>query len=633
MDSYWQILLGNLATVALIMSVWTQTHTWIENRIAIGRTALFGITMGLGAVLSMMMAVQAQPGVYFDLRYALIAMAGLFGGPVSVILASSISAICRFAMGGNGMMLGLSGILGAALVSAACRMVVAGREANLKDVVALSLAITVTSFLIAASRFSPIEHLGILGRSLPVMGLNFGSVFVCGAIMVKVRDYARDRDLARFALAQSPSFYYIKDRHSRFRVVNDAVAKLHGFGRPAEMRGMTDADILDDERSSMLLLQEKMIMESGQSLIDKQELLETAEGPRWYSTTKIPVRSERGDIIGVAGVTHDITARKSMEVELAASRMHLDYAMREMSDGLALFSPSGHLVFANDQYRAFFPLTANVRVPGVHIRDILCAVVATGEQLELPEGGRESWVEEVASNLCIDNDQEIRTHSGSWLQIRTRRTNDGSALVMVTDMTVMKESEIALRKMTEQLRSLAETDGLTGLINRRVFDVRLEAAVESASADQPLSLLMIDVDRFKAFNDHYGHTAGDECLRAVADCMKQLRTRPSDVVARYGGEEFAIILPDTDGPGAVAVSERLRRLLDDRNIAHEASELGRVTVSVGVATTRASTSRSLLVDLADGALYGSKTGGRNRTTDVESGDQPSEVLRGHAIST
>ena len=614
MDIFWQILLGNLATVALVMSVWMQAHPWLEGRIPIGRDALFGVAMGLGAILSMMMAVEVQPGVYFDLRHALIAMSGLFGGPVSVIIAGTISATFRIGMGGAGLGLGLSGILAAALLSAALRAVTSSREPNVKDVVALSFAMTAASFLIAASRFSPIEQFSLLGHSLVAMALNFTSVFVCGLILVEVRDHARDRDLARLALAQSPSYYYIKDRASRFRVVNQAVAALHGFERPADLRGMSDFDIIDAERAESLLSEEKKIMESGQAIIDKQEMLETAAGMKWYSTTKIPVRSDKGEIIGVAGVTHDITARKLMEQELASSRMHLDYAMREMSDGLALFSPTGHLVFCNEQYGAFFPLTAHIRTPGRHIRDILAAVAETGEQINIPEDQQEAWINEVSSNLLVDNDQEIRTQAGGWLQIRTRRTNDGSALVIVTDMTVMKESEIALRKMTEQLRSLAETDGLTGLLNRRVFDVRLEAAVEESSGDHPLSLLMIDVDRFKAYNDHYGHTAGDECLRAVAGCLRQLRTRPGDVVARYGGEEFAILLPDTDGPGAIAMGERLRRLLHEADLPHAASDLGKVTVSVGVGTMLSRRDPSWLIDLADDALYASKTGGRNRTT-------------------
>ena len=614
MDIFWQILLGNLATVALVMSVWMQAHPWLEDRIPIGRDALFGAAMGFGAILSMTMAVEIQPGVYFDLRYALIAMSGLFGGPVSVIVAGIISATFRIGMGGAGLGLGLSGILAAALVSAAFRAVISSREPDVKDVVALSFAMTAASFLIAASRFSPIEQFALLGRSTLVMVLNFASVFVCGLILVKVRDHARDRDLARFALAQSPSYYYIKDHASRFRVVNQAVAALHGFERPADLRGMSDFDIFDPERAESLLSEEKRIMESGQPVIDKQEMLDSPAGVKWYSTTKIPVRSEKGEVIGVAGVTHDITARKLMEQELSSSRLHLDYAMREMSDGLALFSPTGHLVFCNEQYGAFFPLTAHIRTPGRHIRDILVAVVETGEQINIPEDRQEAWINEVSSNLLVDNDQEIRTQAGGWLQIRTRRTNDGSALVIVTDMTVMKESEIALRKMTEQLRSLAETDGLTGLLNRRVFDVRLEAAVEECNVDHPLSLLMIDVDRFKAYNDHYGHTAGDECLRAVAGCLRQLRTRPGDVVVRYGGEEFAILLPDTDGPGAVAVGERLRRLLHEANLPHAASELGKVTVSVGVGTMLSRRDPSWLINLADDALYASKTGGRNRTT-------------------
>lgn len=614
MDNFWQILLGNLAMVALVMSLWTQAQPWLEARMPLSRETLFGFVMGLGTVLSMVMSVQVQPGIYFDLRHALIAMSGLFGGAVPVLIAGVMAGTYRLAMGGSGIAFGMTGIVAVMVVSLTVRALIHRREATRRDVVTLSAAVTITSFLIAISRFSPVEQMDFVKFTLPVAALNFASVCICGLILVAVRDYSRDRDLARFALAQSPSFYYIKDRDSRFRIVNQAVAQLNGFECAGGMRGLSDFDLTTPERALALMAEERAVMETGNPVLDKQEKLDSPFGPKWYTTTKIAVRTEKGDVIGIAGVTHDITARKIMEQELVSSRMHLDYAMREMSDGLALFSSSGDLIFCNDQYQAFFPMTAHVRVPGSHIRDILAAVLETGEQLNIPTEQGEAWIDDVASGLLVDNDQEIRTHAGGWLQIRTRKTQDGSALVVVTDMTVMKESEIALRHLTDQLRSLAETDGLTGLINRRVFDIRLDAAMEGASEERPLSLLMLDVDRFKAYNDRYGHSAGDECLKVVAECLRQLRTRPSDVVARYGGEEFAVILPNTDTAGALAVAERLQRLVAERNLPHAGSELGKVTLSIGIGTLKTGQAPSSLVDLADEALYKSKEAGRHRIT-------------------
>src|SRR3989338_8597889 len=112
------------------------------------------------------------------------------------------------------------------------------------------------------------------------------------------------------------------------------------------------------------------------------------------------------------------------------------------------------------------------------------------------------------------------------------------AMVMVSDITARKQAETALRIAAEQLKNLAETDGLTGVLNRRAFDeVFAREAARSARDSRPLSLLMIDIDWFKPYNDTYGHPAGDECLRQVSRCLSECVRRPADSVARYGGEE------------------------------------------------------------------------------------------------
>lgn len=168
----------------------------------------------------------------------------------------------------------------------------------------------------------------------------------------------------------------------------------------------------------------------------------------------------------------------------------------------------------------------------------------------------------------------------------------------------------------EKLNLLAHSDGLTELLTRRAFDqaLALEFARGKRSAI-PLSLLIIDVDWFKRFNDHYGHPAGDECLRAVAGCMKATARRPTDSAARYGGEEFALILPETDARGAFVIAENLRGKVRDLGLTHAGSEKGIVTVSIGVGTFDPGSAPIEIADLlrrADEALYGAKAAGRDR---------------------
>jgi diguanylate cyclase (GGDEF)-like protein len=171
-----------------------------------------------------------------------------------------------------------------------------------------------------------------------------------------------------------------------------------------------------------------------------------------------------------------------------------------------------------------------------------------------------------------------------------------------------------LAEANRQLEALSITDGLTGLANRRRFDEVLEREWRrTRRLGLPLALLMIDVDHFKPFNDHYGHPAGDECLRQVAGVLQARTLRSTDLAARYGGEEFAVIAA-CDEAGAHQLARTLRQAIEALNLPHAASPLGRVTVSLGVAVCIPGNEQEAreLLNQADAALYRAKTGGRNR---------------------
>jgi diguanylate cyclase (GGDEF)-like protein len=172
-----------------------------------------------------------------------------------------------------------------------------------------------------------------------------------------------------------------------------------------------------------------------------------------------------------------------------------------------------------------------------------------------------------------------------------------------------------LRAASESLKQIATTDALTGLANRRSFDeTLLHEWRRCARAGASLALAMIDVDYFKAFNDAYGHVAGDACLRQIAEALAGCTKRPADFASRYGGEEFALILPESDADGAAALAESICRMVAEIAIPHEGSSLGVVTLSIGIVALIpvAEEDPQRLIAAADGMLYQAKNGGRNR---------------------
>jgi diguanylate cyclase (GGDEF)-like protein len=170
-----------------------------------------------------------------------------------------------------------------------------------------------------------------------------------------------------------------------------------------------------------------------------------------------------------------------------------------------------------------------------------------------------------------------------------------------------------LRAANEHLAGLASIDALSGLANRRAFDARLAAEWQHAiKQEQPLALLMIDVDHFKLFNDTYGHVEGDDCLRSIGKALAKV-AGPADFAARYGGEEFALLLPGGDTVTAIRAAENLRRAVEEMGIVHQPAPTRQVTISVGVASLMpdADENAEVLVEAADAGLYAAKRRGRN----------------------
>lgn len=209
--------------------------------------------------------------------------------------------------------------------------------------------------------------------------------------------------------------------------------------------------------------------------------------------------------------------------------------------------------------------------------------------------------------LCADG-------TSIWVEGNSVLSEDGtgSTILVLRDITDLKHVE-------EKLAVLALEDGLTGLANRRSFDQTLDLEWRKAVRDMSqLSLLLLDLDNFKLFNDEYGHQAGDDCLRSVAAATRSVLTRPDDLACRYGGEEFAVILSGTNADGATEVARRIGHAIEALQIPHLGNSAAPVvTASIGIATALARVGGTMrmpegLLQAADHALYRAKSEGRNR---------------------
>ena len=208
-----------------------------------------------------------------------------------------------------------------------------------------------------------------------------------------------------------------------------------------------------------------------------------------------------------------------------------------------------------------------------------------------------------------------------WVEASLRMISDrgrsglSGILLIARDISERKRTEEALQHAYREVEKLAVVDQLTGLANRRRFDECLTNEWRRGLRDRtPLSMILIDVDLFKLYNDTYGHLRGDSCLRQIAESAMDVITRPGDLVARFGGEEFAIILPNTDKQGAALIAKEICAALHHRSLAHESSPFGVVTISAGCATIvpQLGTRGSDLIEIADATMYQAKRQGRNR---------------------
>lgn len=307
--------------------------------------------------------------------------------------------------------------------------------------------------------------------------------------------------------------------------------------------------------------------------------------------------------------------------ELQASEEIYKTILMASPDDITIADLSGRIIMVSEAATKIFGYDPG-EGPGMSVMDFIVP--------EDHERAQANIVKMIQKNYPGPNEYRAIRKDRSCFDIEVNnaliRDQQGKPIRMVLiarDITNRKKAEQQIQELVQQLkneRDLAQsnslTDSLTGLANRRFFDNALRAEFSRHQrSGLPLSLIMLDVDHFKKYNDHYGHLAGDQCLRELARTLKSVVERAHDIVARYGGEEFVVILPDTNGQGALVLAERIREAVLMIGLPHAESDLSEyVTISLGIAATpdHPLTDGAQLVALADQALYKAKKNGRNR---------------------
>ena len=620
MSASWQGLLQNFAILAILVTVWTPGLDWIEGKARWWRELFGAVLAGIGVILMMLVSFEIGPGVITDLRGALIALAGFLGSPLIGVTTALVAAAYRFHLDGIGATAGVLSIIIAAAVGVGGHMLLRGRMATKRDIFAFAIVSAASSVV----GFFVLPHAIMLvtfaQAGLPVAVMSFVAAMVAGLTVVerdRRRDVARTNLFYRAIIDALPEPLNAKDIAGRFLAANPATARQLNAPDVPALIGKSDFDFHPEDIARQYDGDEARVLERGEAETIEQALIRKDGSRSWLSTLKSPLRDSSGTVIGLLTHNRDITERKRMEDEIAEGRRRLNDAMENMADGLVMFDKDARIVLCNDQYRAMFPATADLRVAGARLADILRASIERGERAAIPRHEIDTWIRQMLAAFVRPGEHDIHLQDGRWLSARVRPAADGGSLMMVNDITQSKHAEAVLNELNLQLTDLASKDGLTGLTNRRGYDEALAREFSRSSrSGVPLSLLLVDVDRFKTYNDTYGHPAGDECLRTIGNLLKLTVRRPGDIAARNGGDEFAAILPDTPEEGAVLLADTVRKRVRDLGLQHSGNALGIATVSIGVATLTATARFARpeeLVHAADVALYAAKAAGHDRT--------------------
>jgi diguanylate cyclase (GGDEF)-like protein/PAS domain S-box-containing protein len=480
------------------------------------------------------------------------------------------------------------------------------------------------------------EEIGVLTKRLARANMDLQielSEFISSGKVIE------DSNLLRTIVDFLPDYLFVKDLASRFVIANRAVAADLGLATAADLIGKTDLDFVKPEIAQQIMADDRRIIETGEPLIDFEELLITSAGVRkWLSTTKLPLRNAAQEIVGIVGMCRDITDRKRSDflrsgegriLEMIATDIALEDVLKETIHFIEgqLEGITGSILLLDEELRLRhgaapnLPMSYNQAIDGIAIgpsvgscgtaafrretvivTDVLNDPLwADYHQLVAPFGFRSCWSTPVLSHLG----NVLGTFA---MYSRETRSPNGFELSLVEAASRIAGIAIERRIVEKRIHHLAHHDALTGLPNRALLKDRLaQLLLYAGRFKSNLAVAFIDLDNFKLINDGLGHNAGDEVLQIVAQRMTSCVTA-SDTVVRLGGDEFVILF--LDPPDAETWFHRLETRLAEP--IHVCGQTLRITCSAGLVTYPfdGDDVETLLTN-ADAAMYAAKESGRN----------------------
>lgn len=419
----------------------------------------------------------------------------------------------------------------------------------------------------------------------------------------------------RSLIEDQPELVSLVSPDGTYRFVNNALARAVGL-EPPDFLGRNVYDFLAPAHHSRAAGRIAKLNAGSPLVIGESQLQTRDNGTRWISWTHRAIRDADGNLSSIHSVGRDVEERMANDRRLKENEARYRLLADNSTDMVIQIGRDRHYEYVSPACRELLGYEPDSMIG------------ATFGNLTHPEDAArvtdnlQSLLEGKSQRQQIINRVRHRDGRWIWLEGHFRAVTDpGSGEITgltgaLRDISARKIIEDQLAEANRRLEELATMDELTGLNNRRGFDQCLAKEYRRAERDQtPLSLIMIDADHFKSFNDRYGHLAGDGCLRKIGECVKLAIRRPGDVAVRYGGEEFAVLLPGTGEEGALMIAEKIRKDILRLAIPHADSSQHAVTISAGVATAGPQTFErepSHLIGLADSALYHAKASNRNQ---------------------